>query len=223
MNTNKKVIRLCAFVMGVSGLVILFSTLFPIFSYEWSADQKYPKLISPLVDEEKASFTFDNRDFTKLSSWFEDQKKLPASDDNISFFTISIPKLRIEDAVVKIGGEELSGSLIQYPGTALPGRGGNAVIFGHSILPQYYNPKNYLSIFSLLGDLEAGDKIYASMDNKIFVYEVFNSFEVKPTDLGILDQNKKGSFISLITCTPPGHPLKPKRLIVRAKLVDIKS
>ncbi|KKQ26263.1 MAG: hypothetical protein US62_C0038G0007 [Candidatus Woesebacteria bacterium GW2011_GWA1_37_8] len=223
MNTNKKVIRLCAFVMGVSGLVILFSTLFPIFSYEWSADQKYPKLISPLVDEEKASFTFDNRDFTKLSSWFEDQKKLPASDDNISFFTISIPKLRIEDAVVKIGGEELSGSLIQYPGTALPGRVGNAVIFGHSILPQYYNPKNYLSIFSLLGDLEAGDKIYASMDNKIFVYEVFNSFEVKPTDLGILDQNKKGSFISLITCTPPGHPLKPKRLIVRAKLVDIKS
>ena len=223
MNTNKKVIRLCAFVMGISGLVILFSTLFPIFSYEWSADQKYPKLISPLVDEEKASFTFDNRDFTKLSSWFEDQKKLPASDDNISFFTISIPKLRIEDAVVKIGGEELSGSLIQYPGTALPGRVGNAVIFGHSILPQYYNPKNYLSIFSLLGDLEAGDKIYASMDNKIFVYEVFNSFEVKPTDLGILDQNKKGSFISLITCTPPGHPLKPKRLIVRAKLVDIKS
>ena len=223
MNTNKKVIRLCAFVMGVSGLVILFSTLFPIFSYEWSADQKYPKLISPLVDEEKASFTFDNRDFTKLSSWFEDQKKLPASDDNISFFTISIPKLRIEDAVVKIGGEELSGRLIQYPGTALPGRVGNAVIFGHSILPQYYNPKNYLSIFSLLGDLEAGDKIYASMDNKIFVYEVFNSFEVKPTDLGILDQNKKGSFISLITCTPPGHPLKPKRLIVRAKLVDIKS
>ena len=223
MNTNKKVIRLCAFVMGISGLVILFSTLFPIFSYEWSADQKYPKLISPLVDEEKASFTFDNRDFTKLSSWFEDQKKLPASDDNISFFTISIPKLRIEDAVVKIGGEELSGSLIQYPGTALPGRIGNAVIFGHSILPQYYDPKKYLSIFSLLGDLEAGDKIYASMDNKIFVYEVFNTFEVKPTDLGILEQNKEGSFISLITCTPPGHPLKPKRLIVRAKLVDIKS
>jgi len=222
MKTHKKIIRVCAFVMGISGLVILFSTLFPIFSYEWSADQKYPKLISPLVDEEKASFTFDNRDFTKLSNWFEDQKKLDAGDEGISFFTISIPKLRIEDAVVKIGGEELSGSLIQYPGTALPGRVGNAVIFGHSILPQYYNPKNYLSIFSLLGDMETGDKIFASIDNKVFIYEVFNSFEVKPTDLGILEQNEEGSFISLITCTPPGHPLKPKRLIVRAKLVDIR-
>lgn len=223
MTHYKTIIRICAVIMGLSGLVILFTTLYPIFSYEWSANQKYPKLISPLVDEETASFTFNKRDFTKLHNWFESQQDVVTEAQDIKFFTISIPKLKIDNAVVKIGGDELSGSLIQYPGTALPGRIGNAVIFGHSILPQYYDPKNYLSIFSLLEDLAPGDKVYASLDNKIFEYEVFNSFEVKPTDLGILEQNSQGSYMSLITCTPPGHPLKPKRLIVRAKLVDIKN
>ncbi len=220
---QKKILRICALVMFVSGMIILFSTLYPIFSYEWDASQKYPSLISPLVDEETASFVFDGRDFTKLHNWFEDQKVLKEGDSEIEFFTLSIPKLKIDNAIVRIGGDELSGSLIQYPGTALPGNIGNAVIFGHSILPQYYDPKNYLSIFSLLGELGRGDLVYASLKGKIFVYEVFNSFEVRPTDLGILEQSSDGSYLSLITCTPPGHPLKPKRLIVRAKLVDIRE
>ena len=44
-------------------------------------------------------------------------------------------------------------------------------------------------------------------------------FEVKPTDIQILEQSTSESYITLVTCTPPGHPLKPRRLIVRAKLI----
>ena len=44
-------------------------------------------------------------------------------------------------------------------------------------------------------------------------------FEVMPTDIQVLDQNYSDSFVTLVTCVPPGDPSNPKRLIVRAKVV----
>ena len=46
-------------------------------------------------------------------------------------------------------------------------------------------------------------------------------FEVLPTDLQILEQNRVDSYLTLVTCTPPGDPRKPKRLIVRARLAPV--
>lgn len=217
--TQKIVVKICAVIMGVSGFIILFSTLFPIFSYEWEAAQKYPTLISPLVDEEKGSFVFSGSDYTKASNWFPAKKDSEIVDNGVSIFTISVPDLNIDNALVRVGGEDLSESLVLFRGTALPGQKGNAVIFGHSILPQYYDPKNYLSIFSTLPTMEKGGLIYANYDGIVYTYKVKDMFEVKPTDVAILDQNVQGHYITLVTCTPPGHPLKPKRLIVRAELI----
>lgn len=219
---KKLIVKICAFVMGISGLIILFSTLYPIFSYEWKAGMKYSLLISPLVDEDTASFKFENRDYTKLSQWFENQKtKKDVAEDTNEFFTISIPKLNIDSAVVKVGGEELSGSLIQYPGTALPGEIGNSVIFGHSVLPQFFDPKNYLAIFSTLDRLNEKDEIFISYRDEILKYTIESMFEVRPEDIQILEQSPSDSYLTLVTCTPPGHPLKPRRLIIRAKLIDV--
>src|SRR3989344_714522 len=216
---QKLIIRICAVIMGISGIVILFSTLFPIFSYEWEAAQKYPVLISPLVDEGKVSFKFSKTDYTKASNWFEGTKETEFSSQKVGYFTLSVPRLRIENATVAVGGEDLSDSLIQYPGTALPGKTGNTVIFGHSILPQYFDPTNYLSIFSTLPTLEKKDEIIINYDGIIYKYRVEDMFEVKPTDIQILEQSTSESYITLVTCTTPGHPLKPRRLIVRAKLI----
>jgi len=44
-------------------------------------------------------------------------------------------------------------------------------------------------------------------------------FEVLPTDIQVLDQDTTDSFLTLVTCVPPGDPRKPKRLIVRARVV----
>ncbi|OGM21301.1 hypothetical protein A2771_01550 [Candidatus Woesebacteria bacterium RIFCSPHIGHO2_01_FULL_38_26b] len=136
---------------------------------------------------------------------------------------INLLSEQIEKIAVTIGGEDLAKSLIQYPGTALPGKTGNTVVFGHSILPQYFDPKNYLSIFSTLPTLKKGDEIYTYFDGISYRYEVDDIFEVSPKDIQVLEQNTNGSFITLITCTPPGHPLKPKRLIVRAKLIPVNA
>jgi sortase A len=205
--------------MAMSGVVVLFSTLYPILSYEWESAQKYPVLISPLVDTQTAAFKFSGRDYTRVSNWFDDLKLNEFVSDSIFYFTITIPKLTIEGAAVAIGGDDLAESLIQYPGTAPPGKVGNTVIFGHSVLPAFFDPEDYLSIFSTLPTLEEGDEVYIDYDGITYKYEVEDMFEVKPSDIQILEQNSSRSYLTLVTCTPPGHPLKPKRLIVRAKLI----
>jgi sortase A len=218
--TQRMIIKICAAISGLSGLVILFSTVFPIISYEWESGIKYPILLSPLADEEYERFNLG--DSTKASNWFVGaSEEREFVSDKISYFTMSIPRLRIDNATVAIGGEDLSQSLIQYPGTALPGKRGNSVIFGHSVLPLFYDPKNYISIFSTLNNLEDGDEIFVNYDGITFRYAVENMFEVKPTDIQILDQNSSDSFLTLVTCTPPGDPRKPKRLIVRARIVPV--
>ena len=137
----------------------------------------------------------------------------------VDYYTITIPKLKIENATVAIGGEDLSQHIIQYPGTALPGKRGNAALFGHSTLPIFYNPKNYISIFSLLPTLRKGDQIFVNYDGISYTYQVEEMFEVKPTDIQVLDQDSSDSFLTLVTCVPPGDPTLPRRLIVRARVV----
>lgn len=216
---QKTIIRICAVIMALSGVVMIFTSLYPILSYEWEASQRYPILISPLVDSNTGSFKFSEKDYTKAQNWFDNTKEDDSGEGGFGYFTLSIPKLDIEAATVVIGGDDLSNHLIQFSGTALPGGIGNSVVFGHSILPQYYDPENYLSIFSTLPALDKGDEVYIDYEGIIYKYQVREMFEVRPSDIQILEQSKSSSYITLVTCTPPGHPLKPKRLIVRAELV----
>lgn len=220
---ERTILKAAAIVCGISGIIILFSILFPIVSYESSSSQKYPNLISP-VSEETSGIRLEEVDYTRASNWFVDGTDRPDfSSSNISHYLISIPKLGIENATVAIGGEDLSENLIQYPGTALPGKEGNSVIFGHSILPQFYDPEDYLSIFSTLPTLEEEDKILIDYDGVSYQYKIEDMFEVLPTDIQVLEQDYSDSFLTLVTCVPPGHPMKPKRLVVRARVIPLEQ
>jgi sortase A len=210
---RKKIVKFAALVSGLSGLTILVATVWPIIEYQLTDAKAYTTLLSPLVQEKS--------DFTKASNWFpEAEKDVKPVESKVSFYTVTIPKLRIQDARVAIGGEDLSKNLVQYPGTALPGKNGNAVIFGHSILPIFYNPKNYMAIFSTLPTLKEGDDIFVNYDGVAYKFIVEELFEIYPTDIQILEQNPSDSFITLVTCVPPGDPRNPKRLIVRARVVS---
>jgi sortase A len=224
--TQKTILRIAAVVSGISGVVILIGVIYPIVSYNSTYSQNYTKLVSPITDTTQkvqgvVTTTLNgNVDYTQASTWFPGgAKKEDFESSKINFYTITIPKLKIDTATVSIGGEDLSKHIIQYPGTALPGKRGNAVLFGHSILPIFYNPKNYIAIFSLLPSLKVGDPVYINYDGVSYVYKVENLFEVQPTDLQVLDQDSSDSFLTLVTCVPPGDPGNPKRLIVRARVV----
>lgn len=223
---NKSLVyKISAAVSGISGIVILLGVIVPIAGYERQSGQKYPQLVSPLPQGEGSiGQEVERLDYTKASNWFSGgAPKENFVSANVSYYTVSIPKLKIENATVAIGGEDLAKSLVQYPGTALPGRPGNSVIFGHSILPIFFNPKDYISIFSTLPSLKAGDEINVNYDGVSYLYRVETSFEVLPSDIQVLEQNSSDSFLTLVTCVPPGDPRKPKRLIVRARIVPIKE
>ncbi|MEK7168719.1 MAG: sortase [Patescibacteria group bacterium] len=217
---KRKIVKVAAIISGLSGLIILVSSVWPIIEYQLTDARSYTTLLTPLVLE-RDDQNKERVDFTKASTWFPtDSSNKDFSNSKVSFYTISIPKLKIENAIVSIGGEDLSKNLVQYPGTALPGKNGNAVIFGHSILPIFYNPKNYMAIFSTLPTLKNGDDIFVEYDGVSYKFKVEEIFEIYPTDIQILEQNNSDSFLTLVTCTPPGDPRNPKRLIVRARVIS---
>ena len=161
---------------------------------------------------------FQQLDYTKPENWFPEVGYPSQTVSKITSYSLSIPKIRIDNAAVAVGGTDLSKSLIQYPGTANPGETGAPVIFGHSILRQFYNPKNYMSIFSTIMTLEYGDEILIKFDGVNYRYKVVDKIEVKPEDIQILEQKYNGRYLKLVTCVPEGTYLR--RGVVIAELVN---
>lgn len=163
-------------------------------------------------------------DFTKASNWFPTQAYQGVRESKITHYTITIPKVDVFDAVVEIGGEDLAKNLIQYPGTANPGQLGSPVIFGHSVLRQFYNPakdnpKRYVSIFSKIMTLESGDEIFVDYDGIKYTYVVRDKFQVKPEDVYILQQRYNAHEMKLVTCVPEGTYLRRGVLVASLKEV----
>lgn len=215
---KKKRLSLLPGVLLIGGIILLANATLPIIFYQLRSKTNFSQpLLSPMsktnnqvLGEELAI------DYSKPSSWFPTALRLPPRPSKITHYTLSIPKLKIEEAVVEIGGEDLMKSLIQYSGTALPGQYGNVVIFGHSVLPQFYNPENYKTIFSTLPTIDKGDEILVNFDGILYRYQVNQMLEVEPSDTLVLAQYYDSQYLTLITCVPPGTYLK--RLIVRARL-----
>lgn len=173
----------------------------------------YPSLV-------KASETINPgsaKDSYKVSTWFVGAKET-AVNSKLKVYTISIPKLKIDSATVKIGGEDLKTSLIAWPTSAPPGNYGNNIIFGHSELPQFANTKDYNGMFTHLMDLAIGEEILIDYDGIRYKYEVTEKKVISPTDLSVLEQKFDSAYLTLITCVPPGTVWK--RGVVKASLTE---
>ncbi len=206
------------------GLTFFGFAFLPIINFQIAYSTQLKQIMDPL------SVKSSNRtgsllgevttDYTQLSNWFVDDYNVPdqliSLNNSQSSYFLTIPKLNIKDAVVSLGSMDLKKSLVQYPQTALPGQLGNTVIFGHSVLPQFFSPKNYLTIFSTLYKLKQGDEIILQYDRSVYKYIVEEMFEVKPTNLSVLEQRFDDKNLTLITCSPPGTYLR--RLIIKARL-----
>jgi len=204
------------------GLTFFGFAFLPIVNFQIAYSSQLKQIMDPLSvrsSNQAGSLLGDvSTDYTQLSNWFVDDKSVPEQliSNTQSTYYLSIPKLNIKDAVVTLGSMDLKKSLIQYPQTALPGQLGNTVVFGHSVLPQFFSPKNYLTIFSTLYKLKQGDEIVLQYDRSVYKYVVEEMFEVKPTNLSVLEQRFDDKTLTLITCSPPGTYLR--RLIIKAQL-----
>lgn len=236
-NTSAKrtFITRLSYVSLMIGSLLLFWSFYPIISFEiYSRLFIQNKLFTPLPHSDTASslekansvlgsnnvFSNNLRDFTQAHLWFPSKvSSQSVRSFQVKAYMLSIPKLNINDAEVIVGGEDLAKSLVHYLPQSLPGEYGNVVIFGHSTLPQLYNTKDYKTIFTYLPSLEKGDKIFVKVRDVQYEYEVYDMFVVNPDQVSVLEQKTDASYLSLITCVPPGTYWK--RLVVRAKLTDL--
>lgn len=212
------------------GFGILVWVGWPIFSFLLTSHQYFTKTVSPLTeiiaDKNNAvpivlaatNEAPTQPDYTNVNVWFptKPQKKVVTP---VNTYRLTIPKLKINKAPVVIGGDDLSRSLIHYGGTAVPGEYGNTVIFGHSTLIQFYNPTDYKTIFSTMPSLKIGDEFFIDYDNITYRYQIFEMIVTNPNDLSNLEQRFDDSYVTLVTCVPPGTYLM--RLYVKARLVRL--
>ncbi len=224
------------------GILLILIAVWPIVSFNIFIAPKFASLQKPVpenkleeVKEVKRGFSGEkffsqsgtvagassdsSNDYTKASIWFPKKPAIKISQEDSISYSISIPKLKIKDATVIVGSDDLNKSLIQYGGTAFPGDYGNTVIFGHSVLPYFFNPKDYKTIFSTLPNLSEDDEIFIKYENITYKYIITEMHVVGPSDVSILEQRYDNSYLSLITCVPPGT--YEKRLWVKAKLDKI--
>lgn len=95
-----------------------------------------------------------------------------------------------------------------WPGSALPGRRGNAVFPGHRV--------THSRPFYDLDLLAPGDEVSFRMRNGTFTYAVTGTQIVVPTDLWVVDQTDEHTM-TLIACHPK-HSAR-QRIVVKGELV----
>ena len=232
-------------VLIILGIFLAGSAIWPIVSHylPFGQEKVAGNLLSPvssnqIIDSAESVFASEDYgqvsldepimidqelDYTDLTNWFDEEYDLTALIENqFDEYVLEIPKIKIENATVRVVGTDLNKSLIQDPGTALPGQPGAPVIFGHSVLRQFYNPsednnRRYTSIFSMIMTLKKGDEIYLTYNNVKYTYQVQSNTEVKPDDTFILAQRQDARQLKLVTCVPEGTTLR--RGVVIAQLI----
>ncbi len=237
-NTRKRqMVHMMSYISLIMGSLLLFWAFYPIISFEVYARLFIQRNVaSPIPHTEIATslkaadavlgnydvYSSNLRDFVQANLWFPSKPQTkPSEKIDVKDYYISIPKLNISAAHVVVGGTDLASSLIHYIPTSLPGEYGNVSIFGHSTLPQLYNQKDYKTIFTYLPSLEKGDTVIVKMGELEYEYEVYDMFVVKPDHISVLEQKYDASYLTLITCVPPGTFWN--RLVVRSKLKNLPS
>lgn len=215
----------------VFGIVIVLYFFFPVLSYhlflsaEFSADDiesPLPKRyvlqgsegITSIFSSGLSEVAYDYKD---ARNWFPQVEAQGIPEQKISEYLITIPSQEIINAKVSADDFDLSKHLVQYFATSKnPTERGTSVIFGHSTLPQWFDPTNYNTIFAKLHTIKVGDEIILTVNNMNYSYKIFSTNITDASDPNIFSQSFDNSYITLVTCTPPGTVWK--RLIVRASL-----
>src|SRR5688572_18625798 len=127
------------FILGL-GVFILMQAFLPIISYQvWELRTTHQnnELIAPLVASQGNGFlasqilgvSVEDANSSLIGGY---PLKSRTSVAPYQYFSLSIPKIKVEDATVKVDSEEAQKHLVLLPGMPLPGEVGNVFIAGHS-------------------------------------------------------------------------------------------
>ena len=230
----RTLLRFTGLFVAVLGFSLAGYTFFPLISYEIYIQPAFASqnFASPIPQNtiitqdaiksllqntaDQLSHFGDPNDNSWLPPTSPEQYKDMGVTEELSNYYISIPSLDIGNAYVSTTDNNVNLHLVHFPGTALPPHIGNAAIFGHSTLPQWFDPHNPHAIFATALDTKVGDIIDVTVGSKVYKYVVIKMSIIAADDTSYLAQDTDGSYLSLITCTPPGTTWK--RLVIKAKL-----
>lgn len=229
----RKIVRFSGLFASLLGLVLGMYTFFPLISYELYIKPAFASQTFAAPIPQKTILTEDyiqsllKNTASSLSrlgsnnsqSWMPTTYKEMEIASQLSSYNISIPKLGITNAEVSTVDNDVDRHLVHFAGTNLPPNQGNAAIFGHSTLPQWFDPTDYKAIFATVHTLQVGDAINVTINNQIYNYKVVDIAIVEPEQTNYFDQATDGNYLTIVTCTPPGTIWK--RLLIKAKLETI--
>lgn len=214
--------RYFSFLLICAGLLFLGFVITPFLDFRIYQDIGQGEVVIPIPKTKvllaNSIVNLSGVDYTKAENWFP-KNSSEKTESVVETYKLSIPKLKIENATASFVNNDLSKSLIHYGGSGLPGKPGNAVIFGHSTLPQLFNSKDYTAIFATLHTLSIGDEVLVEYDGVLYKYKIIKRLITEPEDISVLSQQYDDSYLTLITCTPPGTYWK--RLILKAKIEKV--
>lgn len=207
---------------GLASLLLVTQVVYPLISFTTQDKVSKPVAYTALgVASGFGNFTYDelsNQNVLGTNTYTKQTTNIP------KYFYLTIPKLGIKEALVETNAETLDpiDALGHYKSSGLPGEVGNTFIYGHSVLPIFFNENNYKTIFSTLHRLEEGDEIFIDYNNKTYKYLVEGKRDLKPQEVYPLATIKPAylneSTLVLMTCSPAGT--KIRRLLVDAILVS---
>lgn len=186
-------------------------------SAQQPAQQQYDQLTDLFNEEngnmepEAASVTEDPSTAPSTSpSPLPTSSPTPAAPKLNPIATLKIDKIKLKLPVVEGATQKnLKSATAHLKETAAFGQVGNAAIAGHRM-------RSKGRLFNRLGEVEVGDKIVVETKAKTYTYTVYKVSIVEPTDVSVLNFNKKDKLLTLITCDPIVNPTH--RLIIHAKL-----
>lgn len=231
IKSNKKRDRFFFAAISVIGLMSIFFALWPFVIWQIHTVPRFSKssnktpipegqvLPAKAIGYSNVQVVQDSDGFSYfIPTNFSKDLSVSGQETRPQEFFVTIPKLKIEKAKVKVDSLRFDNNLALFPQTPLPGEVGNSFITGHSVLPQFNDPENYRAIFTKLSDLEIGDDVYVEINDQKLHFAVQYLKIIDPHDLSVLAPiSQDGHNLTLMTCVPPGTNLK--RLVVITSLM----
>ena len=229
----RKIIRFIGLGVSIGGILFGLYFFFPLLSWELYLKPAFASqsFASPIPKKtiitkdyiasllQSTANSLKGVDYSNAQNWLPATYKEIHVSPQVGSYTFSIPKINIQNAGVSTVDTDLTSHLVHFPSTSIPPARGTAVVFGHSTLPQLYNPKDYKTIFANIHDLRIGDTFLVGINNTLYTYKIYSISVVEPEDTSYLTQEYDGSYLTIVTCTPPGTTWK--RLILKSKLEKI--
>lgn len=162
---------------------------------------------------ERKAIDNEMQEFFNAAQLPEDQVIPEEAQDSDLWGMIQIDKLDLKFPIIQSDNwEYLSRYVVAWEESVSPPSEGNFSIAGH-------NGRCASCVFRNFEKLENGDEVKLIDKDNIYIYEIYNIFEVFYTDTSVLNETPGETTVTLVTCTEQTH-YDEYRTIVKGKLVS---